>query len=72
MIADGEIAKREPSAGAANGPEWQAAIDFGIDVALLEENLLLTVSERFEQLLSMTRFVEALELAREKANGSID
>lgn len=34
--------------------EWQAAIDYGIDVTLLEHNLKLTPTERLEQLHQMT------------------
>jgi hypothetical protein len=48
------------------GPAWRAAIELGIDVALLEANLELTVEERFAQLLSMTRLAEELEAARER------
>jgi len=39
----------EPSA-------WQAAIDFGIDVTLLEENLKRTPAQRLQQLAAMNRF----------------
>ena len=31
------------------GPAWQAAIDHGIDVTLLERNLALTPMERMRQ-----------------------
>ena len=48
------------------GPAWRAAIELGIDVALLEANLELTVEERFAQLLSMTRLAEELEAAQER------
>ncbi len=53
------------------GPDWQAAIDFGIDVSLIEENLKLTVDERFAQLLAMTRFAEALDEARARSLDAI-
>jgi hypothetical protein len=47
------------------GPEWDAAIEFGIDVALLLENLELTPTER---LLRHQRSLElALELRRAMA-----
>jgi len=39
----------EPSA-------WQAAIDFGIDVTLLEANLQRTPAERLRELTAMNRF----------------
>ncbi len=42
------------------GPDWDAAIDYGIDVSLLERNLALTVEERLEQLHTMTRLYELL------------
>jgi hypothetical protein len=32
------------------GPAWDAAIEFGIDVTLLEHNLALSLSERLQQL----------------------
>ncbi len=32
------------------GPDWDAAIDYGIDVSLLIDNLELTPSQRIEQL----------------------
>jgi hypothetical protein len=37
------------------GPAWDAAIDFGIDVTLLEHNLALSPSERLQQLDEMLR-----------------
>lgn len=42
------------------GPDWDAAIDAGVDVSLLEENLRLTPTERLEQLQRMTELYEAL------------
>lgn len=38
-----------------------------VDVTLLDRNLALTVEERFRQLESMARFVEAARKAREAA-----
>ncbi|MBL9038113.1 MAG: hypothetical protein JNG84_06335 [Archangium sp.] len=38
------------------GPAWDAAIEFGIDVAQLEENLKLTPEERILQLMALLRF----------------
>lgn len=42
------------------GPDWDAAIEAGIDVHLLLENLELTPTERIEQLQRMTELYEAL------------
>lgn len=42
------------------GPEWDAAIDFGIDVSLLLANLELTPTERLQQLQLQLEFYEAL------------
>jgi hypothetical protein len=41
------------------GPDWDAAIEFGIDLSLLEENLRLTPTERILQLQQMTETFEA-------------
>ena len=38
------------------GPDWDAAIDYGIDVSLLLENLMLTPTERLQQLQSWIEF----------------
>jgi len=40
---------------------WQAAIDFGIDVTLLEANLGLTPAERLRELVAMNRFQDELQ-----------
>lgn len=45
---------------ASYGPEWIAAIEAGVDVSLLAENLRLTPTERLEQLQRMTELYEAL------------
>jgi hypothetical protein len=42
------------------GPDWDAAIEQGVDVSLLEENLRLSPTERIEQLQRMTELYEAL------------
>jgi hypothetical protein len=34
---------------AEGGPAWQAAIDYGIDVTLLERNLALSPTDRMRQ-----------------------
>jgi hypothetical protein len=53
------------------GPEWDAAIDAGVDVSLLEENLRLTSTERIEQLQRMTELYEALR-PKEAADDATD
>jgi hypothetical protein len=45
---------------ASYGPEWATAIEAGVDVSLLVENLRLTPTERLEQLQRMTELYEAL------------
>lgn len=42
------------------GPDWDAAIAYGIDVTLLERNLALTPTERLLQLQQMTELYELL------------
>ena len=44
----------------SHGPAWEAAIEFGIDVTLLERNLSLTPTERLQQLDDMLRLYFAL------------
>lgn len=43
------------------GPDWDRAIEFGIDVAELERNLSLTVEERILQLDDMLTFIAELQ-----------
>lgn len=43
---------------------WQTAIDFGIDVSLLDENLRLTPHERLEQLVAMQRLYHTIQRER--------
>ena len=51
------------------GPEWRAAIDFGIHVTLLLENLELSPTERLER--PKNRIVDAeLQALRAKLNHS--
>jgi len=45
---------------ASYGPEWAAAIEAGVDVSLLVENLRLSPTERLEQLQRMTELYEEL------------
>lgn len=42
------------------GPDWDAAVAWGIDVSLLERNLALTVEQRLLQLQAMARLYELL------------
>ena len=42
------------------GPEWASAIEAGVDVSLLVENLRLSPTERLEQLQRMTELYEEL------------
>ncbi len=46
------------------GPDWQAAIDYGIDVSLLLENLALTPAERLARLQKVVEFHALLRGAR--------
>jgi hypothetical protein len=46
-----------------HGPAWAEAIEFGVDVALLELNLAMTPDERFQQSLQMTKFLLELDEA---------
>ncbi len=45
---------------ASYGPEWAEAIEAGVDVSLLVENLQLSPTERLEQLQRMTELYEEL------------
>lgn len=52
------------------GPDWAAAIDFGIDVTLIENSLSRTMAERFLESVKMTKFACAVEDARERLHGA--
>ena len=52
------------------GPDWDAAIEFGIDISLIEHALSLSFEERFRESLTMTRLAHALDAEREKLSGS--
>jgi hypothetical protein len=47
------------------GPAWQRAIDYGIDVSLLVENLRMTPDERLKQLVAMQRLFDLVTAERE-------
>lgn len=53
------------------GPEVMAAIDAGVDVSLLLENLALTPTQRIEQLQSVVSFFEDLQRATGRLHDSI-
>ncbi len=42
------------------GPDWDAAVELGIDVSLLEETLQMTVEERLVALEGLNRVAEEL------------
>ena len=46
------------------GPDWEAAIDYGIDVSLLFENLGLSPAQRLERLQKLVEFHELLRQSR--------
>lgn len=46
------------------GPEWDAAIAYGIDVSLILENLRRTPTERLARLQQINDFHDALRNAR--------
>jgi hypothetical protein len=48
--------RTRPSPGAG----WDAAVEFGVDVTLLERNLELTLEQRFQQLEEMLALAAAL------------
>lgn len=43
------------------GPDWDAAIEYGIDVSVLERNLSLTFEERLMEFEAQLRLIEALQ-----------
>lgn len=47
--------------GILYGPEWAAAVEFGIDVSLLESNLRLTPAERLRELVAMNHLHEQIQ-----------
>ena len=53
----------------SHGPAWDAAIEYGIDVSLIEENLGRTYAERFRESVRLTAFAAQLEEARERLYG---
>jgi hypothetical protein len=49
------------------GPDWDRAIDMGIDVSLIEYNLSLTPEQRILRLHHAQQMVELLRSAMERA-----
>lgn len=47
------------------GPDWDRAVELGIDVSLLLENLALTPEQRLDQLERLIRETDALRAAVE-------
>lgn len=41
--------------------DWRAALEMGVDVVLLEENLRMTPAERVRQLVEMLAFADRVE-----------
>ena len=66
---DDELDKRAwlRSAFPSYGPDWDAAIEFGVDVSLLVRNLELTPLERLRDLEAMLEQHDALKLASDGA-----
>ena len=70
MLED-DVDKREwMRAQPSYGPDWDAAIEFGIDISLIEHSLGLSFEERFVESLAMTRLAHALDDARKKLSDS--
>jgi hypothetical protein len=43
------------------GPDWDAAIEYGIDVSVLEHNLSLTFEERLIEFEAQLRLIDELQ-----------
>ena len=71
MVRDDDIDRRAWLRGQPSyGPAWDAAIEFGIDVTLIEDNLARTMAERFAQSLCLTQFAARVEAARARLYGA--
>lgn len=53
------------------GPDWDRAVELGIDVSLLVENLSLTPTQRLAQLEALLEETEALRRARRGSEPSV-
>jgi hypothetical protein len=47
----------------SRGPDWDRAVEMGIDVSLLLENLALTPTQRIAQLEQLLRETDAIQRA---------
>ena len=47
----------------SHGPDWDQAVDAGVDVSLLEENLAATPLERLQRLQALVDATDALRKA---------
>lgn len=77
LLCSPAMPRREPEPESAPkrvsrsyGPDWDAALAFGIDGALLEENLAMTPQQRLEALMDLIRLAEENDRARERLRGS--
>ena len=76
MMYNHGVSDRHPNlseASSSPGPDWDAAARAGVDVALIEDNAGLTVTERLENLHQMTVLFEALHgrvVARSEADNA--
>lgn len=53
----------------SHGPAWDAAVEFGLDVTLIEDALVRTMAERFTESVRLTAFAARLDAARERLYG---
>ncbi|MEW5741301.1 MAG: hypothetical protein AB1938_20430 [Myxococcota bacterium] len=60
MSEDNTAPEQKDAQRPGYGPDWDAAVAWGIDVSLLERNLALTVEQRLLQLHEMSRLYELL------------
>ncbi len=53
----------------SRGPDWDTAVEYGVDVDLLLRNLQMTMSERFAESVELTEWACALDATREQLYG---
>ena len=56
-----ECPRMSTGTSSGRGPAWDAAIEFGIDVSLLESNARLTPAQRIRELVAMNRLHEQIQ-----------
>ncbi len=65
MDAEDLVALQNPTDAArslaSHGPEWDAAVEMGIDVMMICQNLELPPHERFRRALAHQRFIDAVQ-----------